>query len=80
MWIKIKEKSINFNNVVRYLIKQTPIRGNGGQKTGEIKHKVWIETINETDSFGGIYIDTDTEIEAKAIIKQLDELLNVVSL
>ncbi len=79
MWIKIKEKSINFNNVVRYSIKQTPIRGNG-IKTGELKNKLWIETINETDSFGGLYIDYDTKIEVKAIIKQLDELLNVVSL
>jgi hypothetical protein len=79
MWIKIKEKSINFNNVVKYSIKETPIRVNG-IKTGEFKHRLWIETINETDSFGGIYIDTDTEIEARVIIKQLDELLNVVSL
>ena len=80
MWIKIKEKSINFNNVVRYLIKETPIRGNGGQKTGEFKNKLWIETINEDDSYGGLYIDYDTKIEAMAVIKQLDELLNVVSL
>jgi len=79
MWIKIKEKSINFNNVVKYSIKETPIRVNG-IKTGELKNKLWIETINETDSFGGIYIDYDTKIEVKAIIKQLDELLNVVSL
>jgi hypothetical protein len=79
MCIKIKEKIINFNNVVKYSIKETPIRVNG-IKTGELKNKLWIETINETDSFGGIYIDTDTEIEARVIIKQLDELLNVVSL
>lgn len=79
MWIKIKEKSINFNNVVKYSIKEAPIKVNG-IKTGEFKHRLWIETINETDSFGGIYIDTDTEIEARVIIKQLDELLNVVSL
>ena len=80
MWIKIKEKSINFNNVVRYTIKQTPIRGNGGQKTGEFKYMLWIETINEDDSYGGLYINYDTKIEAMAIIKQLDKLLNVVSL
>jgi hypothetical protein len=79
MWIKIKEKSINFNNVVKYSIKETPIKVNG-IKTGELKNKLWIETINEDDSFGGLYIDYDTKIEAMAVIKQLDELLNVVSL
>ena len=79
MWIKIKEKSINFNNVVKYSIKERPIRVNG-VKTGELKNKLWIETINESDSFGGLYIDYDTKVEAMAIIKQLDKLLNVVSL
>jgi len=79
MWIKIKEKSINFNNVVKYSIKETPMRVNG-IKTGDTKFLLWIETINETDSFGGLYIEFDTKIEVKAIIKQLDKLLNVVSL
>ena len=79
MWIKIKEKSINFNNVVNYLIQKVELR-NKGIKTGEFKYMLWIETINEDDSYGGLYINYDTKIEAMAVIKQLDELLNVVSL
>ena len=79
MWIKIKEKSINFNNVVNYLIQKVELR-NKGIKTGDFKYMLWIETINEDDSYGGLYINYDTKIEAMAVIKQLDELLNVVSL
>jgi len=79
MWIKIKEKSINFNNVVNYLIQKVELR-NKGIKTGEFKYMLSIETINEDDSYGGLYINYDTKIEVMAVIKQLDELLNVVSL
>tara|TARA_R110000787_G_scaffold167842_1_gene280762 strand:- start:724 stop:963 length:240 start_codon:yes stop_codon:yes gene_type:complete len=79
MWIKIKEKSINFNNVVNYLIQKIELRDKG-VKNGEFKYMLWIETINEDDSYGGLYINYDTKIEAMAIIKQLDKLLNVVSL
>ena len=77
MWIKIKEKSINFNNVVKYSIQKIELRDKG-VKNGELKFKLWIETINENDAFGGVYIEFDTKIEVTAIIKQLDELLNEI--
>ncbi len=80
MWIKIKGRSINFNNVIGYGLKIVANRGINGISSGDTIHKLWIETINEDDNYGGFYFDYDTLIEAKAIIKQLDKILNVVEL
>lgn len=81
MWIKIKNKRINFDNVVHYSMSETKKRKPfNGEETDEVEYKVWIETINETDEYGGLAFKYDTRVEAKAVIKQLDEALGVKEL
>jgi hypothetical protein len=67
MWVKIKGESINFNNVSHYYLGTESV----------IIYYVFL------DSFGHQMENifrTETNTEAKAIIKQLDKILNVVEL
>ena len=81
MWIKIANKRINFDNVVHYSMSETKkIKSFNGEETYEVEYKVWIETINEIDEYGGLVFKYDTRVEAKAVIKQLDEALGVKEL
>lgn len=69
MWIKIKEQRLNFDKVSDYA------KTNGGVK---LFYQSFLGECND-DQFYEL-IPCDTEIEAKAIIKQLDKILNVVEL
>ncbi len=80
MFITIKEKRINFDNVVHYSIRTIERRKLNGEETGIMEYKLWVETINEDEEYGGVYFEYDTLVEAKAVIKQLDEILKVVKL
>ena len=81
MWIKIKNKQVNFDNVIHYSISETKKRAPfNGPETNEVEYRLWIETINETDEYGGLAFKYDTLIEAKAVVKQLDQILKVVKL
>jgi RPA family protein len=81
MWIKIKNKSVNFDNVIQYNVSETKKREPfNGPETKEVQYSVWIETINETDEYGGERFRFDTLEEAKELVRKLDELLNVKEL
>lgn len=79
MWIKIKNKSVNFNNVVNY---QATVRDvvEWGKPTGEFRHFLSLEIINESETYGGMGFECDTLEEAKELVRKLDELLNVKEL
>ena len=70
MWIKIKEKSINFEKVLDYI------------KLGNDCIKLYYQSFTgyHSDQQHSELIIFETKIERNAVIKQLDELLNVVSL
>lgn len=78
MWIKIANKRINFDNVVHYSMSETKKRKPfNGEETDEVEYKVWIETINETDEYGGLVFKYDTKIEARGVIKELDSIIGI---
>tara|TARA_R110002050_G_scaffold151275_1_gene278294 strand:- start:908 stop:1120 length:213 start_codon:yes stop_codon:yes gene_type:complete len=70
MWININELRINFEKVIDYIKEDDEfIRLYYQSFTGEY---------NDEQNFQLIIFDT--KVERNAVIKQLDELLNVVSL
>lgn len=67
MWIKIKNRRVNLNNVTDWSV---------------YKVRLTLE-YNVTDDEGqqlGIVFDFDTEVEAKLIGEQLDKQLNTITL
>jgi len=67
MWIKIKNRRINLNNVTDWSV---------------YKVRLSLD-YNVTDDQGqqlGLVFDFDTEVEAKLIGEQLDKQLNVIKL
>ena len=67
MWIKIKNRRINLNNVTDWSV---------------YKVRLTLD-YNVTDDEGtqlGLVFDFDTEVEAKLIGEQLDKQLNVIRL
>jgi len=67
MWIKIKNRRINLNNVTDW---------------GVYKVRLTLD-YNVTDDEGqqlGVVFDFDTEVEAKLVGEQLDKQLNTITL
>ncbi len=76
MYIRIKNKRINFNNVVCYKPMSKLIYG----KTNHYQHYLLLDTLGDDVNYEKQSIEFDTLIEVNAIIKELDELLEVKSI
>ncbi len=76
MYIKIKNKRINFNNVVSYKPMSKLIYG----KNNHYEHYLSLDTLGDDVNYEKQSIKFDTLIEVNAIIKELDELLEVKSI
>lgn len=79
MIIKIQNKRVNFNNVLAYYASSRVVYDKG-VKTDAFDHFLTLDTIGESEYYGGYSFKYDSLIEVKAVIKQLDEALGVKEL
>ena len=68
MWIKIKDTRVNFNNILDYYY------------SGAIELKIYSHSVDADGRQLDLSFTFDTPVEAKAIVKQLDEALGVKEL
>ena len=76
MYIRIKNKRINFNNVISYKPLSNLIYG----KNNHYEHYLSLDILGDDVNYGKQSIQFDTLIEVNAIIKELDQLLEVKSI
>ena len=69
MWIKIKDLRIDLSKVSEYIKTNDSVRFYYPIFTGECNDEQYYEEVK-----------TDSELEAKGIVKELDKLLNIVEL
>jgi hypothetical protein len=79
MYIKIKKERVNFDNVLSY----RPVIKNKydiekGEYTHELQYFLIIETVGESEDYGGVTIEFDTKIELDRAIDKIDFCLVVM--